>query len=36
MEALQYIHQMNVVHNDIKPENLFLRGTDVFISGKQK
>lgn len=31
---MDYIHSKNVIHNNIQPENLFLRGSEVFIGGK--
>lgn len=34
VEILEYLNIKGVVHNDIKPANLFVRGTEVFISGK--
>lgn len=34
MQILRYLNFKNVVHNDIKPANIFLRGQDVFMSGK--
>ncbi|XP_031631549.1 probable casein kinase I homolog ECU11_1980 [Contarinia nasturtii] len=32
VKALSYIHSKGVIHNDIKPENIFIRGNAVFIS----
>lgn len=32
--GLKYLNGRNIVHNDIKPQNLFLRGQKLFISGK--
>ncbi|XP_031637196.1 tyrosine-protein kinase Lyn-like [Contarinia nasturtii] len=32
VKGLQYLSTKNVVHNDIKPQNLFYRGRDAFIS----
>lgn len=34
MEILKYLNEKRVVHNDIKPANLFLRGAEIFVSGK--
>lgn len=34
VEGLKYLNSKHVVHNDIKPENLFMRGNKLFISGK--
>lgn len=32
---MEYLHRMDyVVHNDIKPENIFFLGEKVFIGGK--
>lgn len=36
IEILEYINSRKVVHNDIKPDNMFLRGSDVFIGGKYR
>lgn len=33
VEILEYISKSFIVHNDIKPANIFLRGAEVFISG---
>lgn len=34
VKALQYLNSRNVMHNDISPYNIFLRGAKVFLSGK--
>lgn len=34
IEGLKYLNSKHVLHNDIKPQNLFFRGHKVFISGK--
>lgn len=35
VEALEFLHSNHVIHNDIKPANIFLRDTEVFIGGKR-
>lgn len=32
-EILEYLTEMSVLHNDINPNNLYLRGSEVFIGG---
>lgn len=34
VEALQFLHSNHVLHNDIKPENIFLRDSEVFFGGR--
>lgn len=34
VKGLEYLSTKNVVHNDIKPHNLFYRKKNVFIGGK--
>lgn len=34
VKCLEYLSTKNVLHNDIKPHNLFYRNRDVFIGGK--
>lgn len=34
VEALEFIHRKKVLHNDIKPGNIFFRNKEVFIGGK--
>lgn len=29
VEGVRYLHAQNVVHNDLKPDNIFLKGEDV-------
>lgn len=36
VEELQYLNRRKVLHNNIKPSNLFLRRTKVFINGEHK
>lgn len=35
IEVLRFIHRKNVIHNDIKPQNIFFRGTEFFFGGKK-
>lgn len=34
VKGLKYLNYMDVVHNDLKPQNIFLRDSNVFIGGK--
>lgn len=34
VEELKYLNRQKILHNDIKPQNIFLRGTKIFINGK--
>lgn len=34
VRILKYFNERNVLHNDIKPQNIFLRGEKVFIGGE--
>lgn len=35
VKILEYLHEREVLHNDIKPDNMFLLGSKVFIGGKK-
>lgn len=35
VEVLEFLHSNKVIHNDIKPQNIFLRNSEVFIGGEQ-
>lgn len=34
VEILEYFNKMNVIHNDLMLDNLFFRGSELFIGGK--